>query len=467
MNLNYTPPATIGRFMMDNDHRVRVIVGPVGSGKSMGCIMELMRRAAEQKPRDDGVRYTRFALVRNTLQQLRQTVLNDVKEYLGPIIHYFVTDSTIQIRAPLPDGTRIHSDWMMLPLDTKEDQQRLLSMQLTGAWVNELREIPIDIIGPLLGRLGRYPSLAHGGPTWHGLIADSNPWDTDSSYHDIMVLSPDSQWALFHQPSGIGPDAENVDHLVQGYYENLSHNQDADWVRVHVESEWGASNAGQAVFRKSFDAGKHVRDLQMVVNPMRPIMVGIDFGRTPCALIGQVDNWGRGIIYKEIVTEDMGIERMIREYLRPALAMEPFVGRRVFVVGDPAGNHKTEIRDETPFDILRQNGFLAYPAPTNDIDPRLIAVERMMTANLGGQPGLQINRAGCPTLVRALGNMYRYKRNKDGRVQDTPDKNHPWSDVADALQYFCLGANSNYTARVVARDRPAPARQRISSAAWT
>ena len=59
------------------------------------------------------------------------------------------------------------------------------------------------------------------------------------------------------------------------------------------ESQWGTSNAGQAVFRTSFDVETHVVDMGREVNPKRPIMVGIDFGRTPCAVIGQVDTYGR------------------------------------------------------------------------------------------------------------------------------------------------------------------------------
>ena len=60
-----------------------------------------------------------MALIRNTLQQLRQTVLADTVQYLGECVHYYVTDGTLQIRLKLPDGTSVHSDWMLLPLDTQ------------------------------------------------------------------------------------------------------------------------------------------------------------------------------------------------------------------------------------------------------------------------------------------------------------------------------------------------------------
>lgn len=464
----FIPPPTVEKFILD-DHLIRVIVGPLGSGKSLGCIMEILRRSSEQAPHN-GVRYTRWALIRNTLQQLRQTILADVREHLGPLMTYYATDSTMQFRLKLPDGTMMHSDWMLLPLDTKEDVQRLLSLQLTGAWINEVREVPIDIVRPLLGRTGRYPSKANGGCTWRGIIADTNPWGTDSPYHERLVLNPHKNWKLFHQPSGVGPDAENTENLPADYYDALMDDHDSEFVSVHVQSEWGTSNAGQAVFRRSFHAPSHAREMgaNANTNPHRPLMIGMDFGRTPCAVICQVDLFGRLIIYQEIVTEDMGLHQMVTEKLKPALMVPPFVGRRVFVVGDPAGTHKNEINDETPFSVLKSHGFLAYPASTNDPDRRIHAVEKLLLAHPAGEPGLQINRAQCPTLVHALGNKYRYRKKRDGQLEDRPEKLHPWSDIADALQYAALGANMNLTGRVIARDsaRIGP-KLPVSAAGWT
>jgi hypothetical protein len=414
-------------FMRDT-HRIRVIVGPLGSGKTMGCIMELVRWACAQ-PAWNKTRYTRFALIRNTLQQLRQTVLADAVSYLQGVVHFYTTDSTLQLRLNLPDGTHVHSDWPLIPLDSKEDVRRLLSMQLTGAYINELREVPFDIIRPLLGRCGRYPSKAMGGAAKRGIIADTNPWDTDAPYHDRLVLNPHPAWKLFHQPSGLSPLAENIENLAEGYYDELMDDKDLDWAAVHVESQWGTSNAGQAVFRKSFHAPSHVRDMKVVVNPAKPLMVGLDFGRTPCAVIGQHDNYGRAIIMKEVVTEGMGLIQMVEEHLKPVLLAPPFAGKRVFIVGDPAGRARSQVSESTPFDDLNDLGFLAYPASTNAIDARLTAVEKLMRSTIMEQPALQISREGCPILVQSLGNRYRYRRRRDGQLDDLPDKQHPWSDV--------------------------------------
>jgi hypothetical protein len=119
--------------------------------------------------------------------------------------------------------------------------------------------------------------------------------------------------------------------------------------------------------------------------------------------------------------------------------------------------------------ILKDQGFLAYPASTNSVDLRLLAVERLLRQQILGQPALQISREGCPILVMSLGNKYRYRRRRDGALDDLPEKLHPWSDICDALQYFCLGTQSNLTGRAIRRsqNRLQTRSSPISSAAWT
>jgi hypothetical protein len=41
-------------------------------------------------------------------------------------------------------------------------QRRLLSMQLTGAWMSEAIEMDVGLVDALAGRLGRYPSAQLG-----------------------------------------------------------------------------------------------------------------------------------------------------------------------------------------------------------------------------------------------------------------------------------------------------------------
>jgi hypothetical protein len=45
----------------------------------------------------------------------------------------------------------------------------------------------------------------------------------------------------------------------------------------------------------------------------------------------------------------------------------------------------------------------------------------------------------------ALRSKYRYKINTKGEKDESPEKSHPWSDLADSLQYVCLHADNGAT----------------------
>ena len=137
--------------------------------RSTGCLIELIRRMCEQEKGPDGIRRTRFAIIRQTLSQIKQTVLKEFYTWAGPITTFKVSENTIYIKF-----NDVESEIHLIPLDDEQDIRRLLSLQLTGAWINEAPEVDVSIVPALCGRLGRYPSKAQGGPTWFGLIMDGN-----------------------------------------------------------------------------------------------------------------------------------------------------------------------------------------------------------------------------------------------------------------------------------------------------
>lgn len=464
--VSYNAPPTISDFMLDSTHEVRLILGPYGSGKTTGCIMELARRMLDEYPDAQGVRKTRFVVVRNTAQQLRQTILEDIRKWLQPAMTYRVTDSTIQFRFKHPTQGMIESDWMLIPLDKPEDQQRLLSLNITGGWISEFREVPISVVEALLGRVGRYRPLGVKKNAWHGIIGESNPPDEDSDWYKKLEIEKPANWALYRQPGGMEPNAENRENLREGYYESLIESNNADWVDVHVHAKYGKSLSGQAVFRASFRPDFHVTYSDVRPIPGRALMIGQDFGRTPASLIGQVDNRGRLVIFKEVATTDSGIEQFCTSLLKPEL-LSNFVGFANYMIGDPTGRYKGQITEESPFDALKRVGFKVYPAPTNDIEPRLRAVEQLFLRQIDGGPMLLICGHGCPQLVQALKFNYRYRRKQNQQLEDSPEKTHPWSDLADCLQYMALGVNGDYIGKLLQTAGSRISRPRPSVAGWT
>ena len=64
MAIHYKAEPTASKFHR-SDAFVRGLRGPIGTGKSVTCCMEMIRRAREQAPLE-GVRRTRWAGIRNT-----------------------------------------------------------------------------------------------------------------------------------------------------------------------------------------------------------------------------------------------------------------------------------------------------------------------------------------------------------------------------------------------------------------
>ena len=72
--VEYTAEPTPAQFHASNAF-VRGLVGPIGSGKSVACCMEVIRRGLEQAPGPDGVRRTRWAFIRQTYPELKSTTI--------------------------------------------------------------------------------------------------------------------------------------------------------------------------------------------------------------------------------------------------------------------------------------------------------------------------------------------------------------------------------------------------------
>jgi hypothetical protein len=459
----------------------RLIAGPVGSGKTTACLFELFRRACEQVPASDGLRYTRFAIVRQTLKQLKDTVLKDITSWLKGIAEYKVSDNTIYIEVG-----DIRSEWLLIPLDNPEDQRRLLSLQLTGAWMSESIEMDVAIVSPLAGRCGRYPSAAQGGATWFGIIADTNMPSEGSSWHKFMTQTP-SDWQIFIQPGGMSDEAENLEWLTQTpetlkypvnderrkaqgrtYYERFIRSNSPDWCKRYVHAEFGDDPSGSAVFRDSFKRSFHVVDEVEPVSSY-PLLMGLDFGRDPCAIICQADHKGRLLVLEEIIAEDIGLETQLQRGIKPVLMQERYLGKSIVVVGDPAGRQRSTLYEETSFDLIKRYGLRAYPAPTNDISKRLGAVEAWLLGQRDGGPAVLIDGTRCPTLVRALDGGYRYGKTRGGLRKPNPDKNE-YSHIADAFQYACVTAHGGMSEMIANRlmsSKTRTSRQRVRAGAWT
>jgi hypothetical protein len=278
------------------------------------------------------------------------------------------------------------------------------------------------------------------------------------------------EW-LTQTPETLKLPATHPTRIAQGrtYYERFIRSNTPEWCRRYVHAQYGDDPSGTAVFRESFKSNIHVvDDIEPVYG--HPLIVGQDFGRDPWSIICQVDHMGRFLVLEEVEAEDIGLELHVQRNLRPRLMQDRYVGRGVAIIGDPAGAAKGSIYEETSFDALKRMHFMAFPAPTNDLDPRIRAIEAFLVAPASSAgPRMLISRRRCPTVVRALGGGYRYGKTRSGQRKPVPEKNE-WSHPIDALQYAALAAHGGMVSSVVAqrlRVKTAPPQGAMSAAAWT
>jgi hypothetical protein len=434
--VSYTPSPTLASFHASNAF-VRLIRGPIGSGKSVGCCWEIWTRACEQEPGPDGVRRSRWVATRNTYGELTTTTLRTWLDWFpedrfGKVVHGAPIEQVC--KWPLADGTQVELTMWFLALDRPEHVKKLLSLEITGGWMNEGREQPKAILDALTGRVGRYPSKRDGGATWFGVIADTNSPDTDHWWYTLDEQRPE-EFAFFAQPAGDGPEAENVENLPPLYYERLKAGKTEEWIRVYVKGDYGYVQDGKPVYPE-FRSNLHVGDFDLIKG--LPLYGGMDFGLTPAGLWAQRKPNGQILIHRELVSEDMGVKRFGALWRQETNLHYPNVPIER-ITGDPAGNARGDDELDT-FQVLKGEQVHAVPAFTNSFTIRREAFAAPMTRLVDGLPGILIHRR-CKRLIKALAGGYHFKRVQvagSERYHDAPDKDMH-SHVAEAGQYLLLG----------------------------
>lgn len=447
MNLDIAFAPTVSAYMQ-SDARHRLIVGPFGSGKTIGSLTDIVRRAAmQQKSSIDGKRKSRWAVVRNTMPQLKDTTLKSWLEWYpnGSLGWYKETGKTYFIKQD-----DIEAEVIFRALDDAADVKNLLSLDLTGAVLAEYREIDRDIFQALDGRIGRYPRMIEGGPTWVGIWGDSNAPEEESYWAAMMEKRDPDDYktkknnglVIFRQPAAmlkneygqyvLNPLAENLKNLPADYYQNLVKDKTEDFIRVNVLVEYGRSKGGRPV-HPEFNRDIHVAKGVLIPNRDLVLLIAADFGLTPAMALKQQDAFGRVLTLDEVVCFDMGLERAIETKLLP-LMRRKYEGFDILVTGDPSGVNRAQGNEVSCVDIFkgykRQLGRVRM-ASTNAPLQRREATDHFLIPK---QPPTYLVDPGCEVTIQAMSGKFMYKKTKDGRHSEEVEKND-WSHTGEANEY--------------------------------
>lgn len=442
---------TLEEFAASNAF-MRGVMGPFGSGKSSVCVLELVQRGLEQRRGPDGWKRSRFAVIRNTFPELRDTTIKTIFQWFPPhrFGKYVENKKTYVMRA----WEKTEIELVFLALDSPDDIKKLLSLELTGAWVNEAREVPWTVIEALQGRVGRYPAKRDGGPTWSGVWMDTNPPDSDSKWYgyfedklwlkDFRAMKAKGELpatmreedfaAIFTQPGGRDPDAENLTNLPGGrlYYSRLAAGKAAEWVKVYVDGKYGFVVEGKLVYPEYNDR-IHCQKVDPV--PDVPVIRSWDFGLTPACIFSQMLPDGRWLTFDEMVSENMSVDEFGDEVLeRCTRAFRGGVQFRDY--GDPAGANRMETDKKSSFDILQAKDIQIEAAFTQEPRLRQESVRKTLRTLVAGEPQFIIHPR-CKVLRKGfMGGYHRRRLRIPGveRYDERANKNQ-YSHPHDALQY--------------------------------
>ena len=480
----------------------RGMLGPFGSGKSVACVMELYQRALKQEP-FEGVRRTKFAIIRATHPRLRDTTLQTWKDwvpefkpngepycvinYQAPMRGHLVTD--------LGDGTKLDMQILFLACDSDDVVGQLQSLELTGGWINEASEITKGVLDALYARCDRYPSKMMGGATWHGVIMDTNPPDDSHWWYKLAEEERPHGFEFFKQPPGVIllpsknkedppiyvandgthglPAAENASNHTSGYdyWLRQTYGKTPQWIKVFLMGQYGTTLSGKPIYPE-YNDDVHCAKKDLEVHRGLMLTIGIDFGRSPAASFGQLTNRGQLRIIDELCSDGMGIRQFATELLRPHMANN-YPGMPYSIVTDPAGGGKDQIDEIAIIQALEECGFKAHMGTVQNFAPRREAVAAYLMRMVDGQPGFLLSPK-CKVLRKGFNGHYHYRKLRTAggdSFTNTPEKTFE-SHVHDSCQYLAtdisnyVGQNSPSIAatQAVAQRRPVVAK---SAAGWT
>lgn len=456
--IRYAPPGPVAAAFHGATGFVRGLKGPVGSGKSSSCCMEIVKHSMKQKP-FNGWRKARWAVIRNTYPELKSTTIKTWQQWvpddLSPIKWDAPITSVLKIK-DCGDGIGLELEVIFIALDKASETGKLRSLELTGAWINEASEVPKEVFDMVTQRVGRFPPKREGGPVHPCVIMDTNPPDDDHWWYKLAEEDRPASYDFFDQPSGLlkiidgesvryepNPEAENVFNLPQGYgyYLNMVPGKTDHWVNVFVLGQYGTTADGKPVYPEYNDK-VHVAANELIVNPGLPIFLGWDFGLTPACIVGQITPKGQLLILEELVAEDMGIRQFAADIVKPVL-MNKYARNKFISVGDPAGMNRSQTDERTCFQELLEAGIATEPANTNDFIPRRESVAFYLNRMASGEPGFVLSPT-CKNLRKGFIGGYRYERLRVAgeRYRDRPVKDK-FSHPHDALQYLCLRARDS------------------------
>lgn len=434
------------KFHEDRTSRVKLLIGPFGTGKTTSAAYDQIMRQSKRVLRGaDGVKRSRFAIVRNTFPMLRDTTIKTVLDWFPPLYfgQFNQTEKRYVVRIEKDDKLDREIEILFRALDIDKDVRNLLSLELTGAWVDEAREINETIFQGLLGRVGRYPSMKDfsGKNPFKSpvqvVLTTNYPSREHWLYRDFVKSTIDG-YTIYEQ----GQD-ENKHNLRPNYYEDLEKDyaNRPDLLRTLVRGEWGVTVRGKAVYPE-FIRKFHVPNVAVLPYVQRGLANGGTFfggwdntGLSPALALAYVNSIGQLMVFKEFCGEDIDIVDFGTNAKIWWESNVPTRHVKIRHIGDPAGKNRDTMK-KSPLEYLRTECGIIVEDGIQTFKFRKEAVANLLTRHIRGEPAVIIDPS-CVRLIDGFEGGYAYPEiGSSGMFKTEPEKNQ-YSHIHDGLQYLC------------------------------
>lgn len=511
LDLEWEPPGPVAEAFMQSTAMVQILNGPIGSGKTTAACIKAVRLASKQRPSRKyrmlnpkrelvPVRRFRLTVVRDTYRQLWRSTLpswwsripKEAGEWTGAenapgthVVKFELNPDTVDSNI-----VEFKADFGAIGEHSVEDFMR--GYETTGWYLNEMDRLAQEVFSYALGRAGRYPDIGDGGPSWYGVLGDCNAPEfenwlytdperdplTGKNKRGIFTMTPRERAtyvldrmtpqqreqlgvdrmtpeqlaffgvALFIQPGGREPDAENLKNLIAGYYVPKP-GQGEHYVARMIDNKSGYSQAGKPV-HPEFKAHRHVASHPLEPIPGLPLTLGLDPKTYPTAVfIQHLPNGQRRVIDELQGEQNTGPRRFGRMLAERLHERWPFVPpKAINTVIDPSALYGADREDgvqDWAQIVSAVSGIRIKAAVTNSLPYRREALKKPLETLIDGEPALLIN-PDCTLVCTALASGFRFRRlNTPGAARFSPEvEKNEFADVGEALEYGCLADGAEY-----------------------
>lgn len=480
LRLDWKSPGPVSSRFMAATGRVQVLNGPVGGGKTTTVLVKSIKLAQLQRPSPrraitgaDGlrrpVRMFKLCIVRDTYRALWRSTLPSwwklMPRHIGVWEGAANGPASHRINFTLPDGSiaEFIADFLAIGDNSVEDAMR--GYEPTAFYLNEFDRLHWEVYLWCRTRWSRYPSMADGGPSWYGILADCNAPQIGTPLYDEIFLRTPEDVELFRQPSGLSPEGENLQNLAGGYYTEMVRGMPETLIDRMIRNRPGFSLAGKPV-HPEFNDQAHVADHELEAVPGIPLILGFDAGLDPAAIIGQKLGNGRWHILDEVVSEhgtgairfSRNLNELLRErygdwQLQPLGDYAPTWQRpgealsrgKIRGWADPSAQWGADRQEaeQTWIELVSYHtGIRIEPAPSNDTTTRREGLRRVLTLMPDGKPAFVLSPR-CQTVRAGLNGGFHYRKMNlaaavEDRWTDEVEKNS-FSHPCEALEYLMLG----------------------------